>query len=170
MLNVLKTFCLIVFANLRTSDWEGQEFYINREGEWFYNNSEIKNNKLINLFSTVLRKDDDSYYLVTPVEKVPVKVELAPYQIIDFEFMQDNVKLVTNLNFEFVLNKTNTTRLISHNNSLIPLVNVRSNIEGFFNRNTYYKLIDFALENKNIDKKYLYIQSDNQKHIIGKIA
>ena len=149
---------------------EGQEFYINREGQWFYNNSEIKNNKLINLFSTVLRKDDDSYYLVTPVEKVPVKVELAPYQIIDFEFMQDNVKLVTNLNFEFVLNKINTTRLISHNNSLIPLVNVRSNIEGFFNRNTYYKLIDFALENKNIDKNYLYIQSDNQKHIIVKIA
>ena len=149
---------------------EGQEFYINREGQWFYNNSEIKNKKLINLFSTVLRKDDDSYYLVTPVEKVPVKVELAPYQIIDFEFIQDNVKLVTNLNFEFILNLKNTTRLISHNDSLIPLVNVRSNIEGFFNRNTYYKLIDFALENKNIDKNYLYIQSDNQKHIIGKIA
>jgi hypothetical protein len=99
-----------------------------------------------------------------------VKVELAPYQIIDFEFIQDNVKLVTNLNFEFILNLKNTTRLISHNDSLIPLVNVRSNIEGFFNRNTYYKLIDFALENKNIDKNYLYIQSDNQKHIIGKIA
>ena len=80
------------------------------------------------------------------------------------------MKLVTNLNFEFILNKINTTRLINHNNSLIPLVNVRSNIEGFFNRNTYYKLIDFALESKNIDKNYLYIQSNNHKHIIGKIA
>ena len=63
---------------------EGQEFFIDREGNWFHNNSPIKNKKLINLFSTVIRKDDDNYFLVTPVEKVPVKVELAPYKIIDF--------------------------------------------------------------------------------------
>jgi hypothetical protein len=52
---------------------EGQEFFIDREGEWFYNNSPIKNYRLTKLFSTVLRKDDDSYYLVTPHEKVPLK-------------------------------------------------------------------------------------------------
>ena len=63
---------------------EGQEFFIDREGDWFYNNSPIKNKKLINLFSTVIRKDDNNYFLVTPVEKVPVKVELAPYKVIDF--------------------------------------------------------------------------------------
>ena len=149
---------------------EGQEFFINREGDWFYNDSPIKNKKLINLFSTVLRKDNDVYYLVTPVEKVPVKVELAPYKVIDFEFIKNKIKLITNLNFEFILNELNTTRLIKYNDSLIPIVNVRSNIEGFFNRNTYYKLIDIALENNNIDNKYLYIKSDNQNHIIGKIA
>ena len=63
---------------------DGQEFFINREGEWFHNNSPIKNTKLINLFSTVLRKDKNDYFLVTPVEKVPVKIELAPYKIIDY--------------------------------------------------------------------------------------
>ena len=108
---------------------EGQEFYIDREGEWFYNKSPIKNKKLLNLFSTVLRKDKNEYFLVTPVEKVPVKVELAPYKIIDFEVNDEKVKLITNLNFQFILDKTNTTRLINHNDSLIPLVNVRSNIE-----------------------------------------
>ena len=41
---------------------EGQEFFIDREGDWFYNNSPIKNKKLINLFSTVIRKDDDNYF------------------------------------------------------------------------------------------------------------
>ena len=107
---------------------------------------------------------------MTPVEKVPVKVELAPYKVIDFEFIKNKIKLITNLNFEFILNELNTTRLIKHNDSLIPIVNVRSNIEGFFNRNTYYKLIDIALENNNIDDKYLYIKSDNHNHIIGKIA
>tara|TARA_Y100000741_G_scaffold336190_1_gene294635 strand:+ start:569 stop:1099 length:531 start_codon:yes stop_codon:yes gene_type:complete len=149
---------------------EGQEFYIDREGEWFYNKSPIKNKKLLNLFSTVLRKDKNEYFLVTPVEKVPVKVELAPYKIIDFEVNDEKVQLITNLNFQFILDKTNTTRLINHNDSLIPLVNVRSNIEGFFNRNTYYKLVDLALEKQFIDNNFLYIPSNQINHIIGKVA
>tara|TARA_Y200000002_G_scaffold138415_1_gene114147 strand:+ start:488 stop:1018 length:531 start_codon:yes stop_codon:yes gene_type:complete len=149
---------------------EGQEFYIDREGEWFYNKSPIKNKKLLNLFSTVLRKDKNEYFLVTPVEKVPVKVELAPYKIIDFEVNDEKVQLITNLNFQFILDKTNTTRLINHNDSLIPLVNVRSNIEGFFNRNTYYKLVDLALEKEFIDNNFLYIPSNQINHIIGKVA
>lgn len=149
---------------------EGQEFYIDREGEWFYNKSPIKNKKLLNLFSTVLRKDKNEYFLVTPVEKVPVKVELAPYKIIDFEVNDEKVQLITNLNFKFILDKTNTTRLINHNDSLIPLVNVRSNIEGFFNRNTYYKLVDLALEKEFIDNNFLYIPSNQINHIIGKVA
>ena len=149
---------------------EGQEFYIDREGEWFYNKSPIKNKKLLNLFSTVLRKDKNEYFLVTPVEKVPVKVELAPYKIIDFEVNDEKVQLITNLNFQFILDKTNTTRLKNHNDSLIPLVNVRSNIEGFFNRNTYYKLVDLALEKQFIDNNFLYIPSNQINHIIGKIA
>ena len=149
---------------------EGQEFYIDREGEWFYNKSPIKNKKLLNLFSTVLRKDKNEYFLVTPVEKVPVKVELAPYKIIDFEVNDEKVQLITNLNFQFILDKTNTTRLINHNDSLIPLVNVRSNIEGFFNRNTYYKLVDLALDKDFIDNNFLYIPSNQINHIIGKVA
>ena len=92
---------------------EGQEFFIDREGDWFYNNSPIKNKKLINLFSTVIRKDDNNYFLVTPVEKVPVKVELAPYKVIDFEISKNSIKLLTNMNYDFVLNALNTTRLIA---------------------------------------------------------
>ena len=149
---------------------EGQEFFINREGEWFYNNSPIKNNKLVNLFSTVLRRDIDDYYLITPFEKVLVKVELAPYKIIDFDLSDNNVKLITNLNYEFFLDKNNSTRLIRHDTTMIPLVIVRKNLEGFFNRNTYYKLIDIALENNYIDNDSLYIPSNDHKHLIGKIA
>ena len=148
---------------------DGQEFYINREGDWFYNKSPIKNTKLVNLFSTVLRKDKDDYFLVTPVEKVPVKVELAPYKIIDYLIQDDLVTFITNLNYEFKLNNKNTTKLIKYEGSSIPIVHVRDNIEGFLGRNTYYNLINFALENKYIDKDFLYLPSKNIKHIIGKI-
>ena len=42
----------------------GQEITINREGDWLYNNSPIKNTKLVKLFSSVLRNDNGSYFLV----------------------------------------------------------------------------------------------------------
>ena len=148
---------------------EGQEFYIDREGNWFYNDSPIKNYKLTKLFSTVLRKDNDEYFLVTPVEKVPVRVELAPYKIIDYSFNDDGISLLTNFDYEFVLSITNTTKLIKNKDVFIPIVNVRNNLDGFFDRNTYYNLINFALENKYIDKDFLYLPSKNIKHIIGKI-
>ncbi len=149
---------------------EGQEFFIDREGNWFYNNSPIKNHKIINLFSTVLKKELNNYYLVTPVEKVPVRVELAPYKIIDFKINKKDIMLITNLNYEFILNKENTTRLINYNDTHIPLVIVRKNIEGFFNRNTYYKLIDIALDNNYIKDNLVYISSNNINHTIGRIA
>jgi len=149
---------------------EGQEFFINREGDWFYNNSPIKNNKLVNLFSTVLRKDFEDYYLVTPVEKVLVKVDLAPYKIVDFKINDKSIILETNLNYDFELNDVNTTKLIKENNTSIPIVNVRNNIEGFFNRNTYYKLVDWALERNFIENNFLFLPSNNLNHIIGKIA
>ncbi|MAR95381.1 MAG: hypothetical protein CMD46_03355 [Gammaproteobacteria bacterium] len=159
----------------QVNDWnpelcEGQEFFINREGDWFYNDEPIKNSRLVNLFSTVLRKDDDNYFLVTPVEKVPVKVDIAPYKIIDFEIYDNKVTLATNLNYNFELNKKNTTRLIEYEKSLIPIVTVRDNIEGFFNRNTYYKLVDIAIENEYIKDNKLYIPSNNTNHLIGNIA
>ena len=148
----------------------GQEFFIDREGNWFYNNSPIKNLKLINLFSTVLKKEANDYFLVTPVEKVLVKVEIAPYVIIDFKMTNDSIMLITNMNYKFVLNKDNSTRLIEYQNSIIPIVKVRNNIEGFFNRNTYYKLVDLALDKNFIENHILYIPSKNLNHPIGKIA
>ena len=149
---------------------EVQEFYIDREGNWFYNDSPIKNYKLTKLFSTVLRKDDDEYFLVTPVEKVPVRVELAPYEIIDYSLAGDKVSLLTNFDYKFVLSKTNTTKLIKNKDVFIPIVNVRNNLDGFFDRNTYYNLINYALEQNFIDQNSLYLPSLNIKHTIGKIA
>jgi hypothetical protein len=148
----------------------GQEITINREGDWLYNKSLIKNTKLVKLFCSVLRNDDGSYYLVTPYEKVPVYPELAPYIITDFDKKDNIITLHTNLNYSFTLNNKNITRLIEYEDTMIPLVHVRSNIEGFFSRATYYKLIDIALKENIIIEDVLHIKSDNGHHPLGKIA
>jgi hypothetical protein len=148
----------------------GQEITINREGDWLYNKSLIKNTKLVKLFCSVLRNDDGSYYLVTPYEKVPVYPELAPYIITDFDKKDNIITLHTNLNYSFTLNNKNITRLIEYEDTMIPLVHVRSNIEGFFSRATYYKLIDIALKENIIIEDVLHIKSGNGHYPLGKIA
>ena len=149
---------------------DGHEFLIDREGNWFYDGSAIKNIKLMNLFASVLKKEGDSYYLVTPIEKIFVKTDLAPYKIIDFEIVDDNIKLITNLNYDFFLDEDHVSRLVKYEESYVPLVIVRNNIEGFINRNTYYKLIDLAISQDHKEDNYLYLRSFNINHVIGKIA
>ena len=53
---------------------------IARDGTWFYEGTPIGRKRLVRLFSRILRHDEDGkYYLVTPVEKVGIEVEDAPF-------------------------------------------------------------------------------------------
>jgi len=149
---------------------EGQEIKINREGTWFYNNSIIKNQKLVNLFASVLRKDDDEYFLVTPSEKVPVEVEIAPYMIIDFKHNENTIELTTNLNYSFELEQPESMRLIDLEGTTLPLIKVRDDLEGFFSRSVYYKIIDFALEANHVNNGILLLESNSNFYPVGKIA
>jgi uncharacterized protein len=56
---------------------------IARDGTWFYGGTPIARPVLVRLFSTILRKDEEGYVLVTPVEKVGIKVEDAPFVAVD---------------------------------------------------------------------------------------
>jgi hypothetical protein len=56
---------------------------IARDGTWFYGGTPIRRPTLVRLFSTILRKDPEGYVLVTPVEKVGIKVEDAPFLAVE---------------------------------------------------------------------------------------
>ena len=58
---------------------------IARDGTWFYLGTPIGRKELVRLFSTIIRKDGDDYFLVTPVEKVGITVDDAPFVAVDFE-------------------------------------------------------------------------------------
>ena len=148
---------------------KGIFFTIDSNGNWFYNNSIIKNEKLKLLFSRVLKREDNKYYLVTPYEKIIVNSAIAPYVITDFIVMEEGINLITNLNFTSKLDKFSDTKLISFNNADIPIVLIRSNIEAFFSRNIYYKLVDLAISQNNYIDSVLYINSYDTNHPIGKI-
>ncbi|MEO0866175.1 MAG: DUF1285 domain-containing protein, partial [Pseudomonadota bacterium] len=58
---------------------------IARDGTWFYQGTPIGRPGLVKLFSSILKREDGKYFLVTPVEKVGITVDDAPFVAIDFE-------------------------------------------------------------------------------------
>ena len=69
-------------------------FKINELGEWYYKDSKITRNSLVKLFSKILvRYNDGSYHLKTPVEDEEIYVVDAPFYIINYELKKIDKQL-----------------------------------------------------------------------------
>ena len=58
---------------------------IARDGRWFYEGSPITRPAMVRLFSTILKREGEEYFLVTPVEKYRIAVDDAPFVAVDFD-------------------------------------------------------------------------------------
>ena len=148
---------------------------ISKSGKWYYMGSEIKRPAMVKLFSGILRlESDNSYYLVTPVEKVRIQVEDAPFVAVAITKEQsEGMKTVTfrtNLNDEIVLSKENPLSIeIKQNGEPSPYITVRNNLRALISRSVFYELVDLA-ETIPIDGvPYLAIKSQGEIFKIYKV-
>ena len=150
----------------------GVEMKIDREGNWFYEGSIIGRDKIKILFSRILKFEDNNYYLVTPVEKVLVNVDLAPYMIVDYEVDLDhkNIILKTNLDLSIPLDKDHKLEIKKIGDEQIPFVQIRNNIEGFISRSVYYSLIEIALMQDNGSSELLTLKSFDCNFELGEMS
>ena len=148
---------------------------ISKSGKWYYMGSEIKRPAMVKLFSSILRlESDNSYYLVTPVEKVRIQVEDAPFVAVAITKEQsegiNTVTFRTNLNDEIVLSKENPLSIeIKKNDEPSPYITVRNNLRALISRSVFYELVDLA-ETIPIDGvPYLAIKSQGEIFKIHKV-
>ena len=132
---------------------------IRRNGKWFYMGTEIKRPAMVKLFSGILRLDSDNfYYLVTPVEKVRISVEDAPFIATSLiSENKDNINhlyFITNVNEKILLTKNNPLEIKIDNKTEepSPYIFVRKNLKALISRSVFYELIELASK-KNIDGK-----------------
>ena len=143
------------------------DMHILRNGKWTYMGSEIKRPAMIKLFSNIIRLDEDGhYYLVTPVEKVRIKVDDVPFVAVSMnkttEKGIDSLSFVTNVQDEVVLSKENPIEIvINDNDEPSPYITIRRNLKALISRVVYYDLINMAEEEIIDDKKFLVIKSNN---------
>ena len=121
---------------------------INADGRWFHEGAEIKRQRLVALFATVLRRDDDGYWLVTPVEKLRIRVEDAPFMAIDMESDGDGrerrLVLTTNVGDHVLVDAAH--RITVHDNAgePRPYVEVRDGLWALIARSVFYRLVDLG--------------------------
>ncbi len=123
---------------------------IAKDGTWSYLGSPITRFELVKLFSSILKKEEGKYYLVTPVEKVGITVEDAPFIAVDFE--QDGEGEAQRLIFTTQVGDTATAgpahpiRIVfdAETDEPSPYILVRANLEARIDRKSFYRLVEIG--------------------------
>lgn len=121
---------------------------IRADGTWFYMGTPIGRAPLVRLFSTVLRKDEDEKtYLVTPVEKVGIRVVDAPFVAVEMSVTQREGEQVltfrSNVGDVVEAGNDHVLRFVIHgeNSELKPYLHVRGRLEALVSRAVMYELV-----------------------------
>ena len=125
---------------------------IRADGSWYHEGRPISRLAMVRVFATILRKDDDGFYLVTPVEKITVKVEDAPFVAIRADRIEENESgpawvFHTNVGDVVVAGPGHGLRMGgAQHGQRAPYVQVRAGLEAKVLRAPYYELAQSAID------------------------
>jgi hypothetical protein len=121
------------------------------DGTWFYQGSPIGRKPLVKLFSSVLRKDPDGrFYLVTPVEKIGIEVDDAPFIAVEMRVegqgRDQRLSFRTHVDDWVSCDADHPMRFgrDPRSDGLKPYVMVRAGLEALLTRTLYYDLVEIA--------------------------
>ncbi len=141
------------------------DMHIARDGTWFYLGTPIGRPELVRLFSTILRKDGENYFLVTPVEKVGITVEDAPFVAVDFEVRNpgemQTLLFETNVGDRVEAGPDAAIRVErdAQTGEPSPYVLVRSNLEALIDRKSFYRLVEIGVHQEHEGNSWFGIHS-----------
>ena len=121
------------------------------DGTWFHAGTPIGRRELVKLFSTILRREaDGSHVLVTPVEKLDIDVEDAPFIAVDADSEGEGParQILFRLNTDEVVACGPDHALdvrVDGDGTPRPYLHVRGGLMALVNRATFYRLADLAL-------------------------
>jgi hypothetical protein len=123
---------------------------IARDGTWYHEGSPIGRPAMVRLFSNILRREPDgAYVLVTPVEKLDIEVEDAPFLAVEMksegEGQTRNLAFRLNTGELVVAGPGRGLRFTAGADGPHPYLHVRAGLEALVARSVYYELAELAL-------------------------
>ena len=126
------------------------EMRIARDGTWYHQGSPIARPAMVRLFSTILRREaDGSFVLVTPVEKLAIAVDDAPFVAV--ELKSEGTGAARSLGFRLntgdlvVAGPDHPLRFAGASEAPRPYLEVRPGLDALLARSVYYELVEIAL-------------------------
>ncbi|MCF6432482.1 DUF1285 domain-containing protein [Leisingera sp. MMG026] len=123
---------------------------IARDGSWHYLGTPFTRFELVKLFASILKLEDGKYYLVTPVEKVGITVEDAPFVAVDFDVegagREQVITFTTNIGDTAAGGAENPIRAErdGETGEPSPYVMMRAGLEALIDRKSFYRLAELG--------------------------
>jgi uncharacterized protein len=130
------------------------------DGTWFYQGTPIGRPALVRLFSTILKREDGKHFLVTPVEKVGIRVDDAPFLAVEMQ-KQDGeqgpmLRFRTNVDDWVDCDAAHRLRFeAAGDGGLTPYLHVRADLWARVTRPLYYDLVDMG-EERVVDGRAMF--------------
>jgi len=146
------------------------------DGTWFYMGTPITRERMVRLFASVLRKDEDGKtYLVTPVEKIGITVDDAHFVAIRADQVAGEdgaaIKFTTNVGDEVIAGAANPIRVDvnADTGEPRPYVLVRGRLEALIARPVFYELVEAARQQETGGVTELLIDSRDATFSLGSL-
>src|SRR5579871_590490 len=122
------------------------------DGTWFYLKTPIGRPALVKLFASVLKREGDKYFLVTPVEKCGIEVEDAPFLAVELDVAQSDAGRVlyfrTNVDDWVACGPEHPLRFTPEagTGGLKPYLHVRRDLWAKVTRALFFDLVELGEE------------------------
>ncbi|HEV2364870.1 MAG TPA: DUF1285 domain-containing protein [Caulobacteraceae bacterium] len=141
---------------------------IRKDGTWIHEGTPIGRPALVRLFSTVLRKDPEGFVLVTPVEKLAITVEDAPFVAVRVDARRGALHFTTNVGDEVVAGPDHPIRVeTGPSGEPRPYLLVRDDLEALISRPVFYELAAMGEERAGPDGPLLGVSSAGAWFALG---
>ena len=119
---------------------------IARDGTWFHEGTPIGRERMVKLFASILKREGDRHFLVTPVEKVGITVDDAPFVAVDVMREGEDLRFVTNLGETALAGPDHPIRVVrdADTGEPAPYVEIRSGLEALIDRKSFYRLVELG--------------------------
>lgn len=150
------------------------DMVIKRNGQWFYMGTPIGRQPLVRLFSTILRRDEDGdYYLITPVEKVRIKVEDAPFLAVLVDRVEEEgktyLRFTTQTGDVVVASEEHPIWVEYHGEEPSPYIHIRDRLHALIARSVFYQLVEWGHLKQQGDDEVLGVDSAGVFFVIGRL-
>jgi hypothetical protein len=130
------------------------------DGTWHYMGTPIGRPALVRLFSTILKREGGKHFLVTPVEKVGIRVDDAPFLAVEMlretEASGRRLRFRTNVDDWVDCDYAHRLRFeAAADGGLTPYLHVRADLWAKVTRALYYDLVDMG-EERMVDGRPMF--------------